>query len=187
MSSYLNLIGSILIGGLVFLMLNRFHTSINQTSQEKTLAANTISNAAAIVRLIEFDFNRMGLGVSSTTPIIRLADSSRITFLSDIDANGNVDSIKYVLSIPDSARHTPNPRDRILYRIMNTQSQKDAALGVTRFRIRYFDILGNITTNVNQMRTMEITLNLESIVPYDNRYATFSWQTKISPPNLKRF
>lgn len=187
MSSHINLIGSILIGGLIFLMLNRFNSSINATSQEKALAANTIGNAAAIVRLIEFDFNRMGLGVASTVPVIRLADSSRITFLTDIDANGNVDSIKYVLSIPDSARRTANPRDRILYRIMNTQPQKDAALGVTRFRIRYFDSLGNITTDVSQMRTFEITLNVESVAPYDDRYASFSWQTKISPPNLKRF
>lgn len=187
MSSHLNLIGSILIGGLVLLMLNRFNSSLNQTSQEKNLAVNTIGSAAAIIRLIEFDFNRMGLGVPSTTPIIRLADSSRITFLSDIDANGNVDSIKYVLSIPDSARHTVNPRDRILYRLTNTQSQKDAALGVTRFRIRYFDVAGNITADASQIRTFEITLNVESIIPYENRYATFSWQTKISPPNLKRF
>ncbi len=187
MSSYLNLIGSILIGGLVFLMLNRFNSSISENSHEKTLAATTMQNAASIVRLIEFDFNRMGLGVASTTPVIRLADSSRITFLSDIDANGNVDSIKYILSIPDSARQTVNPRDRILYRLMNTQSQKDAALGVTRFRIRYLDALGNVTADLGLIRTLEITLYVESIAPYNNRYATFYWQTKISPPNLKKF
>lgn len=187
MSSHLNLIGSILIAGLVFLMINRFNSSFSQNSQEKVLDSITIQNASSIARLIDFDFNRMGLGVPQTTNIIRFADSSRITFLSDIDANGNIDSIKYILSIPDSANKTVNPRDRKLYRIMNTQPQKDAAFGVTRFRIRYYDALGNQVVDVRQMKTFEITLNVESVAPYNNRYSTFLWQTKISPPNLTRF
>lgn len=187
MGSYLNLIGSIIIGGLMLLIINNYSSSVSQTSHERTLDGITTYNATSIAKLIEFDFNRMGLRVPPTTTIIRRADSSRVTFLSDIDNNGNIDSVRYILSIPDSARSTYNPSDRILYRLVNNQPMQDVAMGVTRFRIRYFDWNGNITADVRLIRSLEITLQVQSIVPYDTRYSTFYWQTKICPPNLDRF
>jgi len=187
MGSYLNLIGSIIIGGIFLVMINNYNNSLSRTSHERTLDGITIYHASEISKLIEYDFNRMGLRVPSSQNIIRLADSSRITFLSDIDNNGNIDSVRYILSIPDSATGTENPRDRILYRIMNNESMRDATLGVTRFRIRYFDWDGDVTTSLNQIKSCEITLRVESVVPYDTVYSAFYWQTRISPPNLTRF
>jgi len=187
MGSHLNLIGSIIIGGMMLLIINNYNSSLSQTSHERTLDAITTYSASGIAKLIEYDFNRMGLRVPQATTVIRRADSSRITFLSDIDNNGNIDSLKYILSVPDSASSTYNPRDRLLYRIMNNEPMRDAALGVTRFRIRYFDWDGHTTTDVTQMRSFEITLRVESVVPYDTVYSAFYWQTKICPPNLRRF
>ncbi len=187
MSSHLNLIGSIIIGGMVLLMITRFNSSLSETSKEQTLNALTIENSAAIVRLIEFDFNRMGLRVAMNTNPILQADSTRITFLSDIDYNGVVDTLRYFLSDTSSVGFTVNPRDRILYRLVNHQAQRDAALGVTHFRIRYLNSLGYATADVSQIRTFLISLRIESIVPYDQRYASFYWETRISPPNLDRF
>ena len=187
MGSYLNLIGSIIIGGMMLLIINNYHNSLNKNSHERLLDSITIYNASAISKLIEYDFNLMGLRVPSTQTIIKTADSSRISFLSDIDNNGNIDSVKYVLSIPDSASGTENPRDRILYRLVNSEPMRDATLGVTRFRIRYFNSAGNITTTLNQIKSFEIILRVESIVPYDTVYSAFYWQTIISPPNLTRF
>ena len=187
MGSYLNLIGSIIIGGMMLLIINNYNSSLSQTSHERTLDAITTYSASGIAKLIEYDFNRMGLRVPQTDTIISRADSSRIIFLSDIDNNGNIDIVEYVLSIPDEASGTENPRDRILYRRVNNEPLRDAALGVTRFRIRYFNKLGNITTNVTQIKSFEIILWVESTFPYDDRYSVFHWQTKISPPNLTRF
>lgn len=187
MGSYLNLIGSIIIGGMMLLIINNYNSSLSQTGFERTLDGITTYNASGIAKLIEYDFNRMGLRVPPTTTIIRRADSSRITFLSDIDNNGNIDSVRYILSVPDSASSTYNPRDRILYRLVNATPMRDATMGVTRFRIRYFDWDGHITTDPSQIRSFEITLNVESAVPYDTTYSTFYWQTKICPPNLARF
>ena len=187
MGSHLNLIGSIIIGGMMLLIINNYSSSLSQTSHERALDGITIYNASSVAKLIEYDFNRMGLRVPPTDTIISRADSSHIIFLSDIDNNGNIDLVEYVLSIPDSASGTENPRDRILYRRINNEPLRDAALGVTRFRIRYFDWLGNVTTNVTEIKSFEIILWVESTIPFDNRYSAFHWQTKISPPNLTRF
>lgn len=187
MGSHLNLIGSIIIGGMMLLIINNYSSSLSQTSHVRTLDGINTYNASSVAKLIEYDFNRMGLRVPPTTTIVRRADSSRITFLSDIDNNGNIDSVRYILSVPDSASSTYNPRDRILYRLVNAQPMRDATMGVTRFRIRYFDWDGHTTTDLAQMRSFEITLHVESVIPYDATYSNFYWQTKICPPNLRRF
>jgi len=169
------------------LMINRFHANLNETTQEKVLDSITIQNSASIARLIEFDFNRMGLGVSTNENSIIQADSNGIAFLSDIDENGAVDTVRYFLSDTTIASSTENPSDRILYRLINSQTPTDAAMGVTKFHIRYFDWLGYETTDMAQVKTFEIQLTVESIAPYNNRYSRYFWQTRITPPNLERF
>ena len=187
MTSHLNLIGSIIIGGLLFLMINRFHSSLNQNSQEQVLDSMTMENSTAITKLIEFDFNRLGLRVATNSNSVLQADSNRITFLSDIDDNGAVDTLRYYLSDTTVVASTENPRDRILYRLVNNEPPIDAALGVTKFHIRYLDWMGYETTDLSQIRTFEIALRVESIAPYNERYSTYFWQTRISPPNVARF
>jgi len=187
MTSHFNLIGSIIIGGLLFLAINRFHSSLNQNTQEKVLDSVTIQNSTSITKLIEFDFNRMGLRTSNSSNPIILADSNRISFLTDIDNNGAVDTLRYFLSDTSLVTSTVNPRDRILYRLVNTEAPTDAALGVTQFKIRYLDWMGYETANISDIRTIEINLNVESTAPSDDKYSSFFWQTRISPPNLKRF
>lgn len=187
MTSHLNLIGSIIIGGLLFLMINRFNSSVNQNSQEQLLNSVTAENSTSITRLIEFDFNRMGLRVATTSNSVIQADSNRITFLSDIDDNGVVDTVRYFVSDTSLVTSTLNPNDRILYRLVNNQEQTDAAMGVTRFHIRYLDSLGYSTVDLSQIRTFVITIRVESTVPYDDKYSSFYWQTRISPPNMERF
>lgn len=187
MSSYINLIGSIIIGGLLFLMINRFNSSLGQNSKEQVLNSITMENSTSITKLIEFDFNRMGLRVSMTNNSVIQADSNRITFLSDIDDNGVVDTVRYFVSNTDIVTSTVNPRDLILYRLVNNQAQKDAAMGVTRFHVRYLDRSGYDTTDLSQIKTFVITLRVESTAPYDQQYPSFYWQTRITPPNLERF
>lgn len=169
------------------MIINRFYSSMSQNSHERALDSITIQNASSICELIEFDFNRMGLGVSSTTNALFLADSNRIGFLSDIDKNGVVDTVRYILSDVNAASETVNPRDKILYRFVSNESRADAALGVTKFKIKYYDSLSNETANVTQIKNFDISLTVESTMPYGNQYSQFFWQTRISPPNLLRF
>jgi hypothetical protein len=216
MSSYLSLIGSIIIGGIFLLSINRYHNSFNQNSDEKLLEVLTIQKSSAIIKLIEHDFNRMGFRIPTDVehPNVRsimLADTNRIHFLAD----STVDTLKYYLSDTTLAIGTENPRDRILYRLVNNEPEVDAALGVTQFLIRYFDSNGSDVTDeiityndmitnltdpnqlvqvknqladlLAQVRTFEITLMVEGTTGYDDQYSTFHWQTRITPPNISRY
>lgn len=184
MGSHLNLIGSIVIAGIIFLTINRFHSSMIENSHEKTFGAITSQNWSSMAKLIEYDFNKMGFGVTSNINPLVLADTSRIHFLSDIDENGAVDTVKYILSNVTAAQATENPNDRILYRLVNNQLMREAPVGVTRFRLRYYDNRGNIETVLSDIRTIEITLEVECTTQFNDRYRNYFWQTRISPPNL---
>lgn len=186
MGSHLNLVGSIIIAGIIFLTINRFHSSMVETSQEKTMGSIASRNWSSLAKLIEFDFSRIGYGVSANLNPLLVADSTRIHFLSDINENGAIDTVKYELSDADAATKTENPNDKILYRLVNGQQAEEAPLGVTRFRMRYFDNRGNEITDLTQICTLEVMLEVETTSRFNERYSNYLWQTRISPPNLRK-
>jgi len=171
----------------MFLAINRYNASLVQNSHEVTMDTNAGKNLTAISKLIQFDFNRIGLGVPVDITPILTADTSSTVFLTDIDRNGVMDTLSYILSDCDQANGTENPRDCILYRRVNNETLTDAALGVTKFRVRYYDSMGNETYDTSLMRRLDISLTVESTMKFDTNYSKLFWQASFSPPNLARF
>jgi len=89
---------------------------------------------------------------------------------------------------------TPNPRDRYLYRIIDDETPVRVNLGVTHFRLRYFDGLGDELTDypVEGAQRIMIDIAVENIYGYDqaNYDSTESqvfWrQIRLSVQNLRR-
>lgn len=57
--------------------------------------------------------------------------------------DGIVDTVRYYLGPTSDLSSTPNPNDRILYRVINHGSAAGSNVGVTRFHLTYYDVLGN--------------------------------------------
>jgi len=184
MDSHLALIGSVVIGGIFLLSLLGFQADLRDHSFINTNDLIVQQNAIAMTELLESDFRQIGLGVDSL--VVASAGVKSISYYADLDADGNVDLVAYSLSNPNAAAETPNPRDKILYRGVNGATQVNAAIGVTDFRLKYFDLNGNQTNDAAQIKTIEMTLEMESTTPYDGKYAHFFWRKKITPPNLLR-
>jgi hypothetical protein len=188
MSSYLALLVSAVIGGLFLMNMQRFQSDLQVHSYRHTNDLIVQQNAMEVIDLLEWDLRRIGLGADTA---LALCDSNRITFFADLDSDGIVDQIRYTLSDPSAASGTPNPNDRLLYRSVNGEPDIDAALGVTGFRLRYFDANGNslvypiASTNFANIQTIEVTLQLDSTLPdQDEQYSHFIWQERITPNNL---
>ena len=125
----------------------------------------------------------MTFGRSDTVRILRRsvppniaivsADSNSIKFLTDIPSDlndigdGVVDTIYYCLGTV--AANPNNPRERLLYRVVNGQAAIGWSLGVTRFALRYFDALGDTipfpVSDPKLIYTLEVNLSLESPAP----------------------
>lgn len=192
-STILDIIGSTIVAGMLLLTALRLNDQANETS---LLYHNNLSlqeNMTALTAIIEHDFRRIGFckdwtRIPDPSQSIRVADSSRIRFLLDIkwrwtgsmyvedfgDGDGVVDSVEYWVGPPSEMSSTENPRDRVLYRKVNNQPAQRLEMGVTQFRLRYFDALGDTLTfpitDPRRVYTMEISLQIESFAPFQVRY-----------------
>jgi hypothetical protein len=85
---------------------------------------------------------------------------------------------------------TPNPRDRFLYRVVNNESPKGINLGVTQFKLIYFDAVGD-TINFpiivpSEVYTLEINLTVENVSGYNQKYSSAFWrQIRLTARNLR--
>jgi hypothetical protein len=184
MDSHLAFIGSLVIGGIFLLSLWGFQADLRDHSFVNTNDLVVQQNALAMTDLIEADFRQIGFDVDSSVMVT--AGLQSISFYADLGGDGTVDLVAYSVSNPGAAADTPNPRDKILYRVVNGKTQVNAAMGVTDFRLKYFDLNGNQTNAAAQIKTIEMTLEMESPIPYNGKYAQFLWRKKITPPNLLR-
>jgi hypothetical protein len=182
-STMFDIVSSTVIAGILFLMVIRLSAQANETALVYHTNLMVQQNMISLVGVIEHDFRRIGFcadpsKIDNPTEAIRLADSSSIRFWTDVDNNGALDSIYYYVGSTSEAAvaETQNPRDRILYRQTNTGSPLVMQIGVTQFRFRYFDSLGDSITlpvvDPRQVHTLEISMAVESPAPYQLEYTS---------------
>lgn len=195
-STILDIIGSMAIGGLLLLILWRLDDSAVQNVINNGQEISLQQNMTTVATILEHDFRKIGYcavwdNIPDPSKAIIYADSNSIKFLTDDDDNGVVDTMYYKLGPTSELSGTPNPRDRYLYRIINGKIPKEADLGVTQFKLVYYDALGNLITSnpvssPGTISTIEINLTVEDVYAYDNQYSQAFWrQIRLAARNLR--
>lgn len=182
MNTILDLLGSTIIGGLIVSMLINFNIFQSNTRYLSDSELQLQQNAKTLAEILNHDLRKIGHGYDSTA--IATADSDRISFYSDIDKNGSVDLVTYMVSDTSEASATTNPDDVVLYRIVNTDTIKGPSLGLTKIRFSYLNGLGTATTNFANIKYVHAELWIESIEPVENNYIFTYWEMTINPRNL---
>jgi len=183
-TTHFKLLLSILIAGFVMLSVREVHKHLTKASYAKVSDSITTEKADELLKLLHFDLNRIGLGVTGETAIVE-AKPQRIVFKSDFDLDGHVETISYYLG-NELATATQNPKDRILYRVVDNEPAIDVPMGVTRFEIRYFSSPADQpTTELDKIRTIQVDIVLQNTFAIDDEYNSYSRRLRISPPNLK--
>lgn len=195
-STLIDILGSTLIGGMLLLILLR----INDAAVENTYVYGgeliVQQNLVEVVSLLEYDLRKIGYcadwqQIPDPSQAILAADSNDITFLTDLDSDGYVDTLRYFTGNPSALPGTANPRDMMLYRVENNeQPPKGANLGVTQFNMLYFDAIGNVIpfpiTHPSEIYTMQINITVENTDAYDENYSSAFWrQIRLAARNLR--
>jgi hypothetical protein len=183
MGVLLDLVGSFIVGGLLLLTILNVNVGVNQQSIQNEMSINVQENMVELVSEIEYDFRKIGYGLSNPALAIVRADTSSLKFLSDLNNDGILDSVMYSLSATNQMLETCNPRDRRLTRKVNTQSV-NSSLGVVSFKMRFFDVQGVVTTSPSLIKSIEYSLVVENAFPVDTTYARSTWKGVIRPRNL---
>jgi hypothetical protein len=178
-STILDIVGSVAVAGFLLLMALRMNASANEASAVYMGSYVLQTNITALVDIIETDFRKIGYckdwrKIANPTASIRIADSSRLRFWTDVDNDGSLDSITYYLGPTSELAATPNPADRYLYRQVNTQTPLRMSLGITRFALQYFDAENTSIpfpiTDPRKVYFMQISVAVETPVPYTQEY-----------------
>ena len=186
-SSLLDILGSTIIGGLLLIILMRMNDSSVENnyfySGEKIVQQNLVE----VVKLLEYDLRKIGycnnwqLMPMPSMAIIQ-ADSNRITFLTDIPTlsdpygNGVLDTMHYYLGPASELAATPNPYDRLLYRVVDSQAPVGANLGITQFKLTYFSSNGDKISAMPLsppfgIAAIQIDISVENTAAYGDDYS----------------
>jgi hypothetical protein len=190
----LDIIGSIIIAGILMLSIFRVNNSSTENLYQGTGNLVAQTNLATVVQILETDFRRIGYcadwkQIPVPTEAILNADSAGIRYLTDVDKDGTVDTMHYYFDPLTDIPGTPNPRDRFLYRVVNSETPVGVNLGVTQFNLEYFNALGSKLsfpiTNPREIFTMQIDITVEDAAAYDEKYQTIFWrQIRMAARNL---
>jgi len=178
MQVVIDLIASTVIFGWLFIMGLTTKTANNedfQTNQGELLCQE---NLVELTKLLEYDFRKIGYckepdKIPNPALAILKADSSQIKFLTDLDLNGtgpdgNLDSLYYYLGPAGTMPNNPNTC--ILYRVVNNLPAYGSNLGVTSFRLTYYDQFNNVIATpvpANKLQTIfsvQISLSVQNVV-----------------------
>ena len=202
-STLLDILGSIIIGGFFLVLLWQIDDAsvknVYNNSEELILQQNLATTA----RILERDFRRIGYckeyNLIPKTNVITSATDTSISFLTDVYDRGNVDVLKYYIGPTSELASTPNPHDRYLYRVVNNDPPIGVNLGVTQFRLVYFDVYGDTLhtpiPDLSIISSMEINIAVENVVGYggsspeeeQNKYSTAFWrQIRLTAMNLQK-
>ena len=194
-STILDILGSIIIGGILMTVAWRLSDAATERTYNNSGELSLQQNLATIAQIIEYDFRKIGYcadwnKLPDPTKAILSADTSSLKYLTDIDSDGNLDSISYFLGPTNELLSTPNPRDRILYRVENDEKPAGSNLGVTDFHMTYYDALGDTIflpiTQTGEISSIEINVTVENVAAYDTAYSSAFWrQIRLVARNLR--
>lgn len=207
----LDLIASTMVFGSLLLIALRINIGTAENLQMYRGDLLVQQNLVEITRLLEYDFKKIGYckdptKISDPSQAIRYADSIKIKFYTDFptdadpQGDGNLDSLTYYVGPISEASVTPNPRDRLIYRVENDATPVGVNLGVTIFELKFFDSfrdeIPSPVANCGLIQYMQITIQVENLAAsdtlivnrasFDRPYQTAYWrQVRLAAKNLR--
>ncbi|MCP5062062.1 MAG: hypothetical protein GY936_06320 [Ignavibacteriae bacterium] len=211
-STFIDILGSSLVGGLILLILFRMNDASVESHYLISGELIVQSNLVAIIDLLEHDLKKVAYcedweQIPDPSIAILSASESSITFLTDVAqseaiqiGDGIVDTLKYWIGSPTDPEviNTPNPRDRLLYRQVNNNTPLSANLGLTQFKIKFFDTMNNVITSFPSspplgIMTLQIDITVENTAAYGDENekdvyskdrSAFYRQLRLAAPSL---
>jgi hypothetical protein len=200
----LDLVSSTIIGGMMFLII----TTANDIAAETTSTYNGDALVQEMLitqaQCMEGEFRNMGYGIPPGQQTILSASDSAIVFLSDLNRDGLIDTVRYWVGPTWELLSTQNEYDCLLHRQIN--NEHELAIGtVTTFILRYITTTGALlptpvaSDQLTEIHEVELTMEVQD--PYamtrqagqvgaGERSALYSssyWQqTRLASQNLRR-
>lgn len=193
-TTILDIIGATIIGGLLLLNLLKLNENVYQVDNATGHDVNLQVEVVNIANIVDGDFNKIGYCSDpmnmNDDPKVTLADTSSIKIVFDVDKNGEYDTVYYFVSDINMLSNTPNPRDRILYRKVNSDFPFIVSNNITEFKFQYlgalYDTLSTPLASPGLATYIKISFRVEDPFAYDQKYTEAFWRRlTVTSKNLK--
>jgi hypothetical protein len=194
-TTILDIIGATIIGGLLLLNLLKLNENVYQVDNATGHDVNLQVEVVNIANIVDGDFNKIGYCSDpmnmNDDPKVTLADTSSIKIVFDVDKNGEYDTVYYFVSDLNTLGNTPNPRDRILYRKVNSDFPFIVSNNITEFKFQYlgalYDTLSTPLASPGLATYIKISFRVEDPFAFDEKYTEAFWRRlTVTSKNLKR-
>ena len=195
MNMILDIMGSSLIASILFLLILKLNLYADNAKFYSDNDLKLQQNAKTLAEIVNYDFRKIGYNYEGTSIIA--AQPKYIKFYADINepgtpGYGTVDVIEYFLGDSTEVVATPNPRDKILYRVENyADTIGGPSLGLIDIRFSYLNSSGLATTILDSIKYVKAELWVE---PYELSTDFFTgqtdttlftyWELTINPRNI---
>jgi len=194
-STILDILGASIIGGILLLNLLKLNENVYQVDNATGHDVNLQVEVVNVANIVDGDFNKIGYCSDpmnmNDDPKVTLADTSSIKIVYDVDKDGAYDTVYYYVSNTSLLSNTPNPRDRILYRKVNSDFPFIVSNNITEFRFQYlgalYDTLSTPLGSPGLATYIKISFRVEDPFAYDEKYTEAFWRRlTVTSKNLKR-
>jgi len=185
LAAHLDILASFFIGGLLLLMVLNMNAGLLACTQGTGLNMVIQQNAVSTVELVDRDLRRAGLRVSGT-PFLAATDTS-FAFVGDVDSDGVPDTVRYRLGSTSTLSGTPNPRDRMLYRKVNSGPEQAFSGDVVSMKVTYLDPDAAVIPTpvvLDQIRALKVEMHFESGYSYGGEYAELFLEFSVTPKSI---
>lgn len=200
------LITSFFIAGVLLMAILSMNMSLSRSSNELTLSQMATENVSTVAEMVTYDVRKIGYDLTKKIPDpILKADSTELQFYANLDNTGDVEEVLWRFTNQEVGS-TSNPDDYVLLRRTKSKStgvvvdKTDITLGVTDFKIRYYDTYGadksqqmatpvasGDLSKIKQIEVEVVVGSPEKLSGYwgGDEYINAAWEKRFSPGNLE--
>lgn len=191
----LDILGATFIGAMLLLLIIKLNIFTANASYYSDTELKMQQNTKTLAEILNYDLRKVGYNYDGTAMIV--ANDTYIKFYADINKFGTpgygiVDVVEYYLGDSTEATGTPNPRDIVLYRVINgTDTLGGPTLGLVDLKFTYFDAQGYETTNLESIVYIKVEFWTEPseiihnfITGQVDSTVTTYWELTINPRNI---
>jgi hypothetical protein len=194
MSTFLDIVGSSFIAGMLLLLVMKMNLFMSNASFESDNELKLQQNAKTLAEILNNDFRKIGYKHSGTAFLT--AEKEQIKFVGDLQRPGEsgygiMDTVEYFIRDSSYSSGTTNPDDIILVRVLNgTDSITGSSLGMVKLQFTYLDSISIPTADLAKIKYIKTEFWVEPIDQIDNfitghQDSVFTyWEFTINPRNI---
>ena len=183
MDTLLDILGASFVGGMVLLIVVNIYIFSSQKRIASSADLRLQQNAKTLAEILNNDLRKVGYKHSKNAIIT--AEQKKFSFYADVDSNGTVDQVTYLLSDSTQALGTKNPHDIVLYRVVDGDTSKGPSLGLTKLNFHYRNTSGDLTSVIDSIKYINVEMWIETTEPVDDSTYPFTyWEMNVNPRNI---